>query len=62
MDQWTTADFKDGGVSANVCTPICGAFMSIYRNIQLSLHLILKFLKSEWRKLGTCFMGVLIGI
>lgn len=59
MDQWTTADFKDGGVSANVCTPY---MWSLYEYIWE--YTVKKFTfdskilkKSEWRKAGDMFYG-----
>jgi len=58
-DQWTTADFKDGGVSAGVCTPY---MWSLYEYIWE--YTLKKFVfdakilrKNEWRKAGDMFYG-----
>jgi len=58
-DQWTTADFKDGGVSAGVCTPY---MWSLYEYIWE--YTLKKFVfdakilrKNEWRKAGDMFFG-----
>ena len=59
-DVWTTADFKDGGVSANVCTPY---MWSLYEYIwEYSLRVFIvstKILKVEQlpKKLGEMYYG-----
>lgn len=59
-DVWTTADFKDGGVSANVCTPY---MWSLYEYIwEYSLRVFIvstKILKDEQlpKKLGEMYYG-----
>ena len=59
-DVWTTADFKDGGVSATVCTPY---MWSLYEYIwEYSLRVFIvstKILKDEQlpRKLGEMYYG-----
>ncbi|MBO7449662.1 MAG: phosphoenolpyruvate synthase [Clostridiales bacterium] len=59
-DVWTTADFKDGGVSANVCTPY---MWSLYEYIwEYSLRTFIvdsKILKDEElpKKLGEMYYG-----
>ena len=59
-DVWSTADFKDGGVSANVCTPY---MWSLYEYIwEYSLRKFIvdsKILKDEElpRKLGNMYYG-----
>ncbi len=58
-DQWTTADFKDGGVSANVCTPYMWSLYEYIWEYTLKKFVfdskILK--KNEWRKAGNMFFG-----
>lgn len=58
-DQWTTADFKDGGVSASVCTPYMWSLYEYIWEYTLQKFVfdskILK--KGEWRKAGEMFFG-----
>lgn len=58
-DQWTTADFKDGGVSASVCTPYMWSLYEYIWEYTLKKFVfdakILK--KNEWRKAGDMFFG-----
>ncbi|KNY27878.1 PEP/pyruvate-binding domain-containing protein [Pseudobacteroides cellulosolvens] len=58
-DQWTTADFKDGGVSANVCTPYMWSLYEFIWEYTLKKFVFdSKILnKSEWRKAGDMFFG-----
>lgn len=58
-DQWTTADFKDGGVSAGVCTPFMWSLYEYVWEIELRRFFleanILK--KRDFRALGHMFYG-----
>ena len=58
-DQWTTADFKDGGVSATVCTPyMWSLYEYVWENEFKNFMLDAKILKpSQLRKLGDMFYG-----
>ncbi len=58
-DQWTTADFKDGGVSATVCTPFMWSLYEYIWEIELRRFLLdAKILKKrDLRKLGDMFFG-----
>lgn len=58
-DQWTTADFKDGGVSAGVCTPyMWSLYEYIWEYTLKKFVLDAKILrKNEWRKAGDMFFG-----
>lgn len=58
-DQWTTADFKDGGVSATVCTPyMWSLYEYVWENEFKNFLLDAKILKpSQLRKLGDMFYG-----
>ncbi len=59
-DQWTTADFKDGGVSATVCTPYMWSLYEYIWESELRKFLVeSKILKpSELeKKLGDMFYG-----
>lgn len=59
-DQWTTADFKDGGVSATVCTPYMWSLYEYIWESELRKFLvesrILKPVEFE-KKLGDMFYG-----
>lgn len=60
-DVWTTADFKDGGVSATVCTPFMWSLYEYIWNATLRKFIldskILKPKHFEGRKLGDMFFG-----
>ena len=59
-DQWTTADFKDGGVSATVCTPYMWSLYEYIWENELRKFLIeSKILKASEidKKLGEMFYG-----
>ena len=58
-DQWSTADFKDGGVSATVCTPYMWSLYEYIWETTLKRFVVeSKMLKkSEVRKLGDMFYG-----
>lgn len=59
-DQWTTADFKDGGVSATVCTPYMWSLYEYIWGSELRKFLIeSKILKPAEleKKLGDMFYG-----
>jgi pyruvate,water dikinase len=59
-DQWTTADFKDGGVSATVCTPMMWSFYHYIWEIKFRefLHHCLLVPQRELQgKLGEMFYG-----
>ena len=59
-DQWTTADFKDGGVSATVCTPYMWSLYEYIWESELRKFLIeSKILKPAElnKKLGDMFYG-----
>ncbi len=58
-DQWTTADFKDGGVSASVCTPyMWSLYEYIWESEFRSFLVESKILKdSQMQKLGDMFYG-----
>jgi pyruvate,water dikinase len=58
-DQWTTADFKDGGVSATVCTPFMWSLYEYVWEIELRrFFLEAKILKKrDFRPLGHMFYG-----
>jgi pyruvate,water dikinase len=58
-DQWSTADFKDGGVSATVCTPyMWSLYEYIWENTLKKYMVDSKILKpNELRKLGDMFYG-----
>lgn len=58
-DQWSTADFKDGGVSATVCTPYMWSLYEYIWEYTLKKYIIdSKILKEkDFRKLGDMFYG-----
>jgi len=58
-DQWSTADFKDGGVSATVCTPFMWSLYEYIWDTTLSKFMLeLKLIKKkDIRKLGQMFYG-----
>ena len=58
-DQWTTADFKDGGVSSTVCTAYMWSLYEFIWETELKAFLLdSKILKpKELRKLGDMFYG-----
>ncbi len=59
-DQWTTADFKDGGVSSTVCTPYMWSLYEYIWESELRIFLIeSKILKPAEleKKLGDMFYG-----
>ncbi|MFA5659488.1 MAG: PEP-utilizing enzyme, partial [Oscillospiraceae bacterium] len=58
-EQWTTADFKDGGVSATVCTPyMWSLYEYIWENEFRSFIVESKILKaSRLKKLSNMFFG-----
>lgn len=58
-DQWSTADFKDGGVSATVCTPYMWSLYEYVWETTLKKYMLdSKILKEkEIRKLGKMFYG-----
>lgn len=58
-DQWSTADFRDGGVSANVCTPYMWSLYEYIWEYTLKKFIIdSKILKnSELPKAGDMFFG-----
>jgi len=58
-DQWTTADFKDGGVSATVCTPFMWSLYEYIWEDWLPRYLLDSALidPRELRKLGDLFYG-----
>ncbi len=58
-DQWTTADFKDGGVSATVCTPFMWSLYEYIWEIELRRFLLESNILGErdLRKLGRMFFG-----
>lgn len=59
-DQWTTADFKDGGVSASVCTPYMWSLYEYIWESELRKFLIeSKIFKAAelQKKLGDMFYG-----
>lgn len=58
-DQWTTADFKDGGVSSTVCTAYMWSLYEFIWETELKTFLLdSKILKpKELRKLGDMFYG-----
>lgn len=58
-DQWSTADFKDGGVSATVCTPYMWSLYEYIWETTLKKYMLdSKILKEkEIRKLGNMFYG-----
>lgn len=59
FDQWTTANFKDGGVSATVCKPYMWSLYEYVWEIILKRFLLQTklFKESELRKLGNMFYG-----
>ncbi len=60
QDQWTTADFKDGGVSATVCTPYMWSLYEYIWESELRKFLIeSKIMKLDEldKKLGDMFFG-----
>lgn len=58
-DQWTTADFKDGGVSATVCTPYMWSLYEYIWNIEYKkfLHKGLLVKDKYLSNLGDMFFG-----
>lgn len=58
-DQWSTADFKDGGVSATVCTPYMWSLYEYVWEITLKKYILDSKILSEkeLRKLGKMFYG-----
>jgi Phosphoenolpyruvate synthase/pyruvate phosphate dikinase len=58
-DQWSTADFKDGGVSATVCTPFMWSLYEYIWDTTLSKFMLeLKLIKKkDIHKLGQMFYG-----
>lgn len=59
FDQWTNANFKDGGVSATVCKPYMWSLYEYVWEIILKRFLLQTklFKESELRKLGNMFYG-----
>ena len=59
FDQWTTANFKDGGVSATVCKPYMWSLYEYVWEIILKKFLLETklFKESGLRKLGSMFYG-----
>lgn len=58
-DQWTTADFKDGGVSAGVCTPLMWSLYEYVWDTELKRFLLESSIltEKEIRKLSKMFYG-----
>ncbi len=58
-DAWSTADFKDGGVSATVCTPYMWSLYEMIWEDSLGKYLrsALFFPKKQLRKLGEVYFG-----
>jgi len=58
-DQWTTADFKDGGVSAGVCTPFMWSLYEYVWETELRRFLLESAIlrESDLRTLGRMFHG-----
>lgn len=58
-DQWTTADFKDGGVSATVCTPYMWSLYEYVWEIELRRFLLASRIVDarDLRKLGRMYYG-----
>ena len=58
-DQWTTANFKDGGVSSSVCKPFMWSLYEyIWEYVQKKFYLESKLFKEkDLRKLGNLFFG-----
>jgi pyruvate,water dikinase len=59
IDQWTTTNFKDGGVSATVCKPYMWSLYEYVWEITLKKFLIETklFKEKDLRKLGDMFYG-----
>ena len=59
LDQWTTANFKDGGVSATVCKPYMWSLYEYVWEIILKRFLLETklFKEKKLRKLGNMFYG-----
>jgi pyruvate,water dikinase len=58
-DQWTTANFKDGGVSSKVCTPFMWSLYEYVWEYSMKKFLLESklFREKELRKLGRMFFG-----
>lgn len=58
-DQWSTADFKDGGVSATVCTPFMWSLYEYIWEYTLKKYMVDSKIQKEkdLRKLGDMFYG-----
>ena len=59
QDQWSTADFKDGGVSATVCTPFMWSLYEYIWEYTLKKYMVDSKIQKEkdLRKLGNMFYG-----